>query len=134
MKGTKLRRKLIILEKKLIILVLNQCRHQRNTFLTLNAEKAEHYFTDSRYCYTFRGVFQACFVLFLFECVLCFVFVFFLFRVNKINDPTQTLNEFISIKSTSFSEDILCLFFPATHPVQCTDVKGPEQHGSDVVE
>lgn len=55
-----------------------------------------------------------CFVLFLFECVVCLPF--FLFRVNKINDPTQTLNELISIKSTSFSEDILCLFFQ--RPIQ----------------
>lgn len=52
MKGTiKLRRKLIIREKKLIIFLIvdesvSDSRHQRNT-LTLPAEKAEHYFIDS---------------------------------------------------------------------------------------
>lgn len=51
MKGTiKLRRKLIIREKKLIIFLIvdesvSHSRHQRNT-LTLPAEKAEHYFND----------------------------------------------------------------------------------------
>ena len=70
MKGTiKLRRKLIILEKKLIIFLIldesvSHSRHQRNT-LTLPAEQKLNIILLIRYCYNFRGPLLA-------SSVLCF--------------------------------------------------------------
>ena len=61
MKGTiKFRRKLVILEKKLIIFFnpgresVSHSRHQRNT-LTLPAEQKLNIILVIRYCYNFRG-------------------------------------------------------------------------------
>ena len=84
MKGTiKLRRKLIILEKKLIIFFLilyesvSHSRHQRNT-LTLPAEQKLNIILVIRYCYNFRGPLLAssvfCFSLCV--CVLCLSYFF----------------------------------------------------------